>query len=74
MDKDIMNLKSKFFKMMAEMALRHLLKNQLSKGSTIGIEEFEMTHADGENIDFKVTLIGSVKETDLLTIIEKAQK
>jgi hypothetical protein len=71
---DILTISSKLFKgVLQKMAVR-AIKNSLGVDVNLDLENLTVRHADGENIEFGVTINGSMTETEFKKLIEKALK
>ena len=71
---DILNISSKLFKgVLQKMAVR-AIKNSLGVDANLNLENLTVRHADGENIEFGVTINGSMTEDEFRKLIEKALK
>lgn len=69
---DILNISSKLFKgALQKMAVR-AIKNSLGVDVNLNLENLTVRHADGGNIEFGVTINGSMTEDEFRKLIEKA--
>lgn len=69
---DVLSICSKLFKgVLQKMAVR-AIKNSLGVDINLDLENLTVRHADGENIEFGVTIKGSVTEEEFRKLIEKA--
>lgn len=69
---DILNISSKLFKgLLQKMAVR-AIKNSLGVNVNLNLENLTVRHANGGNIEFGVTINGSMTEDEFRKLIEKA--
>ena len=69
---DILTISSKLFKgVIRRMAIR-AIKNSLGINIDIELENLTFRHAEGGNVEFAVSINGSMTETEFKSLVEKA--
>ena len=69
---DILNIGSKLFKGTIQKMVVRAIKNSLWINVDLDLENLSVRHSDGENIEFSITVNGSVTEEEFRKLIEKA--
>lgn len=69
---DILTISSKLFKgVLQKMAVR-AIKNSVGVDVNLDLKNLTVRHSDGGNIEFNVTINGSMSETEFKKVIERA--
>ena len=69
---DLLNIGSKLFKGTIQKMVVRAIKNSLGINVDLNLENLTVRHSDGENIEFSVTVNGSLSEDEFRKLIEKA--
>ena len=69
---DLLNISSKLFKGTIQKMVVRAIKNSLGINVDLNLENLTVRHSDGENIEFNVTVNGSLSEEEFRKLIEKA--
>lgn len=69
---DILTISSKLFKNVIQKMAVRAIKNSLGVDVNLDLENLNVRHADGENVEFSVTVNGSLTETEFKKLIERA--
>lgn len=71
---DLLNIGSKLFKGTIQRMVVRAIKNSLGINVDLNLENLTVRHSDGENIEFNVTVNGSLSEEEFRKLIERALK
>ena len=69
---DMLNIGSRLFKGVLQKLAVRTIRNSLGIDVDLNFENLSVRHADGENIEFAITINGSLTEEEFKKIIEKA--
>lgn len=69
---DVLNIGSKLFKGTIQKMVVRAIKNSLGINVDLDLENLSVRHSDGENIQFNITINGSMTEDEFRKLIEKA--
>ena len=69
---DMLNIGSKLFKGVLQKLAVRTIRNSLGINVDLNFENLSVRHADGENIEFAITITGSVTEEGFKELVEKA--
>lgn len=69
---DILTISSKLFKNVIQKMAVRAIKNSLGVDVNLDLENLNVRHADGENVQFSVTISGNMTETEFKKLIERA--
>ena len=71
---DMLNIGSKLFKGVLQKLAVRTIRNSLGIDVDLNFENLSVRHADGENIEFAITINGSMTEEEFKKLVEKALK
>lgn len=71
---DMLNIGSKLFKGVLQKLAVRTIRNSLGIDIDLNFENLSVRHADGENIEFAITINGNMTETEFKKLIERALK
>ena len=69
---DLLNISSKLFKGIIQRMVVRAIRNSLGINVDLNLENLTVRHSDGENIEFSVTVNGSLSEEEFRKLIERA--
>ncbi len=69
---DMLNIGSKLFKGVLQKLAVRTIRNSLGIDVDLNFENLSVRHADGENIEFAITINGNMTEGEFKKLVEKA--
>ena len=69
---DMLNVGSRLFKGVLQKLAVRTIRNSLGIDVDLNFENLSVRHADGENIEFAITINGSLTEEEFKKLVEKA--
>ena len=69
---DMLNIGSRLFKGVLQKLAVRTIRNSLGIDVDLNFENLSVRHADGENIEFAITINGSLTEEEFKKLVEKA--
>lgn len=69
---DVLSIGSKLFKPVIQKMVVRAIKNSVGVDVNLNLENLTVRHSDGENIEFAISINGSMTEEEFKKIIEKA--
>ena len=69
---DMLNIGSKLFKGVLQKLAVRTIRNSLGIDVDLNFENLSVRHADGENIEFAITINGSMTEGEFKKLVDKA--
>lgn len=71
---DILQISSKLFKNVIQKMAVRTIRNSFGVDVDLNLETLSVRHADGEKIQFNITVNGEMTETEFQKLIERALK
>ena len=69
---DVLNIGSKLFKGVLQKLIVRTIKNSVGIDVNLNLENLTVRHADEDNVEFAVSISGSMTEEEFKKLIERA--